>query len=365
VIKSRLPFLIVTMFLLFNGLASGLVRMGWTLPLPSLPLLHGGLMVCGFLGTLISLERAVALGRWWGYLAPMATALGGVALLVTPTAAWPLLLMVLGSTLLLAIFLALLRRRVDLATGCMALAVVWWTAGNVLWWQGAPLFVVVLWWMAFLLWTIAGERLELSRFQRQSKGSVTSFIGVLLLSGSGALAKTLAWLGAPWDLATGDRLFALALLASAAWLYRFDIARRSLQREGLPRFIAVCLLTGYGWLGGAGLLILGGDGLFAGPHYDAALHAFFLGFVFAMIFGHAPIIFPAVLGLPLAFRRRFYLHLGLLHLGLAVRVVGDTIGWRDGLLWGGLANGAALVLFLVSTLVAVIEARVNKPHKKL
>lgn len=30
----------------------------------------------------------------------------------------------------------------------------------------------------------------------------------------------------------------------------------------------------------------------AGPLYDAMLHTFFLGFVFGMIFGHAPIIFP-------------------------------------------------------------------------
>ena len=31
-----------------------------------------------------------------------------------------------------------------------------------------------------------------------------------------------------------------------------------------------------------------------------------------MIFGHAPRIFPALLARPLAFRRAFYVHLGLL-----------------------------------------------------
>jgi len=35
--------------------------------------------------------------------------------------------------------------------------------------------------------------------------------------------------------------------------------------------------------------------------YDAFLHAVLLGFVFAMIFGHAPIIFPAVLGIRIPF----------------------------------------------------------------
>ena len=363
---ARLPLLLVAMLLLFNGVAAGLVRLGWAMPLaqPALPLLHGGLMVSGFLGTLISLERAVALGRPWGYLAPAVTAVGGLALLAAPAAAWPLLSMALGSLVLLAVFLALLRRRVDLATGCMALAVVWWLAGNILWWRGWPLFVVVLWWMAFLLWTIAGERLELSRFQRRGPWSLAFFSAALLLTAAGALAKTLALLEAPWGPAAGDRLFALGLVAMTAWLYRFDIARRSLRQGGLPRFIALCLLSGYGWLGGAGVLVLGGGGLLAGPHYDAVLHAFFVGFVFAMIFGHAPIIFPAVLGWPVAFRRRFYLHLCLLHLGLALRVAAGTAGWRDGMLWGGLANGAALALFLVSTLGAVLEARAANTHDR-
>nr|BFE78121.1 hypothetical protein GCM10020093_007220 [Planobispora longispora] len=41
---------------------------------------HGPLMALGFLGTLISLERAVALRSRWGYAAPALSALGAVAL---------------------------------------------------------------------------------------------------------------------------------------------------------------------------------------------------------------------------------------------------------------------------------------------
>ena len=47
---------------------------------PALVAFHGPLMVGGFLGTVIGLERAVALGRGWAYVAPLATALGAVAL---------------------------------------------------------------------------------------------------------------------------------------------------------------------------------------------------------------------------------------------------------------------------------------------
>jgi len=45
------------------GLWMGLVRLGVDLPGTGLSDLHGALMICGFLGTVISLERAVALAH--------------------------------------------------------------------------------------------------------------------------------------------------------------------------------------------------------------------------------------------------------------------------------------------------------------
>jgi hypothetical protein len=63
-----------------------------------------------------------------------------------------------------------------------------------------------------------------------------------------------------------------------------------------------------------------------------------------------PIIFPAVLGVPLPYRKSFYLHVGVLHLSLTARVVGDLVDvlgrWRG---WGGLLNAAAMLLFLINT----------------
>jgi hypothetical protein len=83
------------------------------------------------------------------------------------------------------------------------------------------------------------------------------------------------------------------------------------------------------------------------------LHAVFLGFIFSMIFGHAPIIFPAVLGLPVQFKPVFYVHLVLLHLSLIIRLAGDLLGFGPGRLWGGLLNGVALLLFLANTAYAL------------
>ena len=111
----------------------------------------------------------------------------------------------------------------------------------------------------------------------------------------------------------------------AAWLLVFDLARRNLRKPGLTGYIAACLFSGYIWLGVGGLLALGYGAVSAGPIYDAILHAIFLGFTFGMIFGHAPIIFPAVLGRPLPYRPSFYLHLVLLQITLVLRIAGDLI----------------------------------------
>ncbi len=72
----------------------------------------------------------------------------------------------------------------------------------------------------------------------------------------------------------------------------------------------------------------------AGPLYDAVLHAVFVGFVFSMIFGHAPIIFPSVLGRPIPYRSFFYVHAALLHAALAARLVGDLLLLPSLRVWG-------------------------------
>ena len=91
----------------------------------------------------------------------------------------------------------------------------------------------------------------------------------------------------------------------------------------------------------------------AGPRYDAMLHAIFLGFVFSMIFAHAPIILPTITGLVLPFQSIFYLHVGLLHLSLSLRIAGDVaqLLWLQR--WGGLLNAAAILLFLANNVHAV------------
>ena len=82
--------------------------------------------------------------------------------------------------------------------------------------------------------------------------------------------------------------------------------------------------------------------------------------VFAMVFGHAPIIFPAVLRTPVPYSPLFYGHLSLLHLTLAVRLAGDLAGNHGWRALGGAGNALALLLFLVMTIGSGVRGRFQK-----
>jgi hypothetical protein len=86
-----------------------------------------------------------------------------------------------------------------------------------------------------------------------------------------------------------------------------------------------------------------------GRGFGEGQHALFVGFVFSMIFGHAPIIVPAVVGVPIHYRPAFYAHLGLLHVSLIVRMAGDLTFWLPARQWGGMLNALAIVLFFANT----------------
>ncbi|HET6802062.1 MAG TPA: hypothetical protein VFI50_05395, partial [Casimicrobiaceae bacterium] len=128
-------------------------------------------------------------------------------------------------------------------------------------------------------------------------------------------------------------------------------------------YIAVCLLAGYGWLAVGALTMLVGGFAPGTRSYDAALHALALGFVFSMVFGHAPIIFPAVLRVAVPYHPAFYVPLGLLHGSLAVRLIGDASGSFDWTRAGGALNAAALAAFIIGTVTAVLHARRSEPAR--
>lgn len=344
----RFPLLILGFASLFVGVGAGLLRLGWTVPRPAADLaaLHGPLMICGFFGTVIGLERAVALARRWAYLGPLAAGMGGLSLILGAPLAVAQLLLSLGSAVLLAGSVTVFLRQRALFTFTLAAGAACWLAGNLLWLGGFSAYEAVPWWAGFLVLTIAGERLELSRFLPPSPMARRVFIAVLG--------------GLTFGMACHAQAFGAALLALALWLLRQDIARRTVKDKGLTRFIAVCLLSGYGWLAVSGAVLLAAGLAPGSAAYDAALHALMLGFVFSMVFGHAPVIFPAVLRVAVPYHPVFYAPLALLHLSLALRVAGDLAAMADWRSAGGLLNAAALAFFILNTVAAVIRGKVAR-----
>lgn len=337
---------------LFTGLWGGLLRIGLSLPDGdgTIAELHGPLMALGFLGTLIALERAVALGRAWAYVAPVAAGVGVIVALASPAGSLGWALLTLAGVVLVAAHVYVDRIQRSAHNAVMGLGAVYWCVATIAWLAGAQIAEITYLLAGFLVLTIVGERLELSRAT-----NVSSPARLTLLAASGVMVAGLAI--TLTDQTLGVRVAGLGLLAQALWLARFDIARRTVRMQGLTKYMAAGLLAGYFWLVLAGTLWLA-TGAGGGPYVrDASLHAVFLGFVMSMVFAHAPIILPSVLRVALPFHRRYYVHLWLLHGSLALRMAsGIVVSNND--LWqvGGVLNEVAIVLFLISTAAAVVAA---------
>jgi hypothetical protein len=342
----RALFLLLGFACLLLGIGGGLARLG-TGPGPDAAVaLHGALMLPGFLGTLIGVERAVASRRTLAWAAPLLTGAGALAALASGGADPARAAVAAGSVMLVVVLVRGFPSLRAPAQAVQVLGAACLAIGSLRWAAGAPIWAAVPWWVAFPLLTIAGERLDLSRVVQPPAAWRRVFLAIVALALLGLLIGEASR-------EMGMRLQGMAWAALAAWLWRFDVARRSWRRPELPGFMGVAILSGYGWLalGGLGALFHGVPP--AGLVTDGVLHAWLLGFVFPMIFAHAPVIFPAVLGVEIRFRRSFYLHLWMLHAGLVVRIAGDIADHlltRQAGLW---LNTAAILLFLTQTLSAL------------
>ena len=353
--RRRAPLMALAAIALFAGLWGGLLRLGIDVHAGGATLAeaHGPLMALGFLGTLISLERAVALRRTWAYVAPLAAAIGALLALSDAPGALGQALLLLAGCVLVAAHVAIDRLQRSLHNAIMALGALNWCAAVAWWLIGADIarFVPLL--AAFLVLAIVGERLELARL-----GGLRGRLPRLWLGGAIATLVAGLVLSLPVQ-QIGVQIAGAGLVAQALWLARYDIARRTVRMTGVTRFMALALLAGYIWLGVAGALWIAGDpALGGGFGYDAALHAVFLGFVFSMVFAHAPVIVPAVLRAPLPYHPRFYAHLALLHASLALRLLGgDLAGNVRAWQWGGALGELSILVFLASSAQAVAHAR--------
>lgn len=331
------------------GAAGGLARVGVPVgPLAHHGADHGPLFVVGLFATVIGLERAVALGARWAGLAPLLGAVTVAALLLQSGAARPFAVGAAATILLVAVVLFRRRPAPFTSIACAGSALL--LVGNVAWLAGEPVSRVVAPWLAFLTLTIAAERLRWSRPVPAPRWAV----GLLLALAAGIAGAAIAHV---LGVGHADRTLGIALACLGAWQLRFDAARHTRPAAGAQGFAAVGVQAAAVWLA-AGGVVLAVEGLPpAGPVYDAALHAVFVGHVIATAFAHAPTMLAAVAGVQLPFRRVMYVPVGVLHLSLAARMAGDLLGslaWRR---TGSIGNVVALGLFALVCVMAAASRR--------
>lgn len=343
---------------LLAGLDAALLLLGLPAPVTAdrLPQVHGMLMVVGFLGTLVALERAVALGRRAAFASPALLGLGALLLVSPAPLAVGRSVLVAGTAGLVAVYLPLWRRQHDDAVLVQALGAVLALGATMLWLGGVPVSGLLPWLVGFVVLTIAGERLELARIgMARSAGPVLVLLAAALLV---AVVSALLW---P---VPGLALLGTVLLGLTAVLASQDVARRTIRGSGLPRYMAWCLLAGYAWLAVAGAIWLVGGPTDEGASYDAVVHAVFLGFAISMVMAHAPVILPAVVRRPLPYHPALYAPVLLLHGSLVLRLwVGDALGSRDAWLVGGALNIVSIVAFILVAVWSAARGAVRDPQQ--
>lgn len=337
---------------LLAGISGGLARLG--LPLPAAPLaLHGAVMACAFFGTVIALERAVALQRLSGLLVPLAAGAGGVFAWglqspVAAQAAWTL-----AAAGLVALYIYAGRSRAwSLHLKVEMAGALCWFAGTAVWAAG-DLAAGVAGWVAFLVLTIAGERRELMQMMRLPAAAHTLFVLVVT-------ALLLAVVLRPWSAVVAAPMFWFSCALLALWLLRWDFAPRKWSAAGWPGHTAQCLTLGYVWLLVGALLGLYGS-VSPGALAATGLHAVLLGFVFAMVFGHAPVILPALLHLRPVYSGWARVPLWLLAASLVLRIFGGAAGEGRWLAAAGAGHAIAIIGFAAAMAAAIVRGRPLSP----
>ncbi len=342
----RFALLACGLVALLFGLWTGMARLGIgaTAAAPQFVEFHGALMICGFFGTLICIERAVALDRPLAYAIPAFAAAGVIALLARSTILSGAAFLMASLALAAASFWNMRRLRSVLLAATPSIAALAWGLGTLTWLADRPLPEAAGWWLAFLVLTVAAERLELSRIVAPPTIARFIFVAAIAVFLVGVARSELERATSPF--------MGSGLVLCGAWLLIYDLARRTVKLGGQIRFTALCMLSGYCWLIIAGLELLLSSAALAAFRYDAVVHAVTLGFVLSMVFGHSLIIFPSVVGFTLRYSPALYPPLLLLQLSVVSRTIGDFSGWTELRSGSGFLTIIALICF-AATIAAV------------
>lgn len=340
-----LPFILIA---LLSGLLSGWARLGWEFSLafttPTSVAQHGIIMVSGFLGSLILLEKIVFLHNRWFLLLPLINVLS-IPLFLFDFQPIAMIFLLIGSTAMVctAVYFVLQYKE---SYHYLLLG------GTVLLWIGNFKLLIngfypatLPYWIGFFLLVIVGERLEMSRFLPISRFKI-NILWTLLLT----------WIIGILFIPFHSKTFALnSILLSgiAFWLLQNDMPKHSIKKVGLHRFVGINLIIAYLWLFLFGIWqFLPFQTTFG---YDAYIHLYFIGFVLSMVLAHAPIILPSVLRLGIKpFHTMMYVWIGIIQISLMIRLISDVTEdttWRK---IGGLMNGIGFVGYLGTVAILMV-----------
>lgn len=384
--RARLFLLLLAAIGALMGLNSALIRSSIPALATPAPLGdgHGVFMVFGFLGGAIGLERAVAYQAGaphkpkWGFLAPAFAGIGSVLMViealpfvsretsfvpfafmahnpqVLPGIAWTL-----SMAALTGIYFGVWRRQQSVAVLIQLLGAFLGVAGIALWARGIDAQILAPWWMAYLVLTIVGERIELARV-----AFIAHNIEWLIFFASVAFAVSLGvclinpTIGYPL---LGITLGAMLLLAIT-----HDTARKTYKIKGVTGFMGTCMLVGYAWaLLSSAIWIFSPTG-FEGYWRDMAIHGLAIGFTMSMVAAHASMIIPSITRRPMKYHPILWGGWSVMQIGLLVRLLGTTSG--ETLLWqwgDGISIVGMLLMMVTVAVLNIATSRTVASRKKI
>lgn len=323
---------------------------------------HGALMVFGFLGTAITLERGVAYHTGgsdsprWGFVAPLLSGLAVVSLfamgflpaLPPHWTAIPGTLWAASMATLVGVYVGIWQWQNSPTLLLQMLGALSGFVSMILWALGWNATVLAPSWMVLLVLTIVGERLELARvsFRGRYVTGTVMVCGVLALVG-GFLVLVVR--------PVGYVLLGLSFTVMLSVMAFNDIARRTWRLPGFTGFMGWAMLMGYFWgiLGSLAWLFVPQTNLHA-PLSTFALDCFDLGLVMSMVIAHVFLIIPAVVERPLAWPKAMWAPLVVLQIGLVFGLVGGLRASSVLSKAASLMEIAALLLMVITMVVAAI-----------
>ena len=362
--RFRMALLIGAGLAALLGLVAALIRADLIHPSGRVPLadLHGGLMVYGFLGAAIGLERAVAYRSGgsskpsWGFFAPALGLLGSLLCLLSlmvsshgDAPAWVRVELfggipwTLSMLVLTAMYLAIWRRQPSAEVLIQVLGSLVGLVGAAAWVAGLDASVLAPTWLFFLILTIVGERVELARAVFSDIRLESGILGLSLLTVLMLPIQAMA----P---SVGYPLLGLSLGLLLLVMASHDVAKGTFRHGGLPGFMGTCMLSAYAW-GLLAALIWMVAPLDSSTYWgDMALHALAVGFIMTMVIAHVCMIVPSVIRRPLPFHPLLWGAWALMQVGLLIRLLGAIRLYTP--LWkaGNLLN----VLGILSMMLTVV-----------